>query len=61
MPNLGHNDIRSHGGTLKIAIMGGSLRKDSLNLKLLDYLAKTIQSQGPHVRVLAGADLRLPL
>ena len=46
---------------MKIAIMGGSLRKESLNLKLLDYLAKTIQSQGPHVRILAGPDLRLPL
>ncbi|BDU72003.1 NADPH-dependent FMN reductase [Mesoterricola silvestris] len=46
---------------MKIAIMGGSLRKDSLNLRLLGHLARTLAALGPKVRIAAGNDLRIPL
>jgi NAD(P)H-dependent FMN reductase len=46
---------------MKIAILGGSLRKESLNLRLLGYLARTLSAQGARVRTITGQDLRLPL
>ncbi len=41
--------------------MGGSLRKDSLNLKLLQHLSRSLAAQGAQVRTVTGDDLRLPL
>ncbi len=46
---------------MKIVAMGGSLRKDSLNLKLLGHLARCLEALGPQVRSLSGDDLRIPL
>lgn len=46
---------------MKIAIMGGSLRKESLNLKLLDHLARSLEALGPEVGIAAGSALRIPL
>ena len=46
---------------MKIAIMGGSLRKDSLNLKLLGHLARSLAALGPQARIIQGDDLRIPL
>ncbi|HLO68458.1 MAG TPA: NADPH-dependent FMN reductase [Holophaga sp.] len=46
---------------MKITVMGGSLRKESLNLRLLQHLARTISANGPHVRTVTGDELRLPL
>lgn len=47
--------------TLKITIMGGSLRKDSLNLKLLNHLARSFSAQSAQVRTITGEELRIPL
>lgn len=46
---------------MKIAIMGGSLRKESLNLRLLGHLARSIMALGPKVRIASGHELRIPL
>jgi len=46
---------------MKIAIMGGSLRKDSLNLRLLGHLARSLTGLGARVKPVTGAELRIPL
>ena len=46
---------------MKIAIIGGSLRKDSLNLKFLGHLAGGLETRGAQVRRISGEELRLPL
>jgi NAD(P)H-dependent FMN reductase len=46
---------------MRIVIMGGSLRKDSLNLKLLGHLARTLEAKGAEVGTVTGEALRLPL
>jgi chromate reductase len=46
---------------MKLAIIGGSLRKDSLNLKFLGHLARSLEALGAQVRIVAGQDLRIPL
>jgi chromate reductase len=47
--------------SMNITLLGGSLRKDSLNLKLLGHLARSLEALGVQVRVVPGQDLRLPL
>jgi NAD(P)H-dependent FMN reductase len=47
--------------SMKIAIIGGSLRKDSLNLKFLGHLACGLEALGARVRIVSGPDLRIPL
>ena len=46
---------------MNIAVMGGSLRKDSLNLRLLSHLVRSLQGMGHLVVPIAGDSLRLPL
>jgi len=46
---------------MKIAIVGGSLRKESLNLRLLGHLARSLEALGAKVRIASGDDLRIPL
>jgi len=46
---------------MKIAVLGGSLRKESLNLKLLGHLARTLEGRGHQVLTASGEALRLPL
>lgn len=46
---------------MRIAVLGGSLRKDSLNLRLLNHLVATLEAQGHTVRAIHGETLRLPL
>lgn len=44
-----------------IAVLGGSLRQQSLNRRLLEYLGRTLSAMGHEVRSVAGEALRLPL
>jgi len=46
---------------MRIAVIGGSLRKDSLNLKLLGHLARSLEGLGAEVATATGEALRLPL
>ena len=46
---------------MKYALMGGSLRKDSWNRRLLEHLARTLAGMGHEVATLTGDALRLPL
>ncbi len=46
---------------MQLALMGGSLRKDSLNRRLLGHLALTLADLGHAVRPVTGEALRLPL
>jgi chromate reductase len=46
---------------MKIVVMGGSLRKESLNLKLLHHLVRSLEALGPQVRTVTGGELRMPL
>ena len=46
---------------MQLALLGGSLRRDSLNRRLLEYLARTLADLGHPVRPVAGEALRLPL
>lgn len=46
---------------LKLVMIGGSLRTDSLNRRLMGHLAGALQAQGHEVQVFQGEDLRLPL
>jgi NAD(P)H-dependent FMN reductase len=46
---------------MKLAVLGGSLRKDSLNRRLLQHLARALEGMGHEVRAVAGESLRLPL
>lgn len=44
-----------------IVLIGGSLRPDSLNRRLMAHLARELELRGQGVRVFQGEDLRLPL
>jgi len=46
---------------MRITILGGSLRKESLNLKLLGHLARSLEALGTQVRTATGEELRFPL
>jgi NAD(P)H-dependent FMN reductase len=46
---------------MRLAVMGGSLRKASLNARFLRHLAHTLEVRGHSVSVFAGEALRLPL
>ena len=46
---------------MKLAVLGGSLRKDSLSRRLLEHLARALEGMGHEVRAIAGEALRLPL
>ena len=46
---------------MELVIMGGSLRKESLNLRLLGHLARTLEAAGHEVRRVEGDALRIPL
>jgi len=46
---------------MKLAVLGGSLRKESLNLRLLGHVARSLADLGHEVRTLSGEALRLPL
>lgn len=46
---------------MKLAVLGGSLRKDSLNRRLLEHLARELEAMGHEPRIVAGDALRLPL
>jgi NAD(P)H-dependent FMN reductase len=46
---------------MNLVVLGGSLRKESLNRLLAQHLARALEARGHPVRLLAGDDLRLPL
>jgi chromate reductase len=46
---------------MKLAVLGGSLRGESLNRRLLEHLARTLERGGHEVPALCGEALRLPL
>ena len=46
---------------MRFAVLGGSLRKESLNLHLLTHLVRTLEAMGHQVAPITGAALRLPL
>jgi NAD(P)H-dependent FMN reductase len=46
---------------MHLALMGGSLRPDSLNTRLLGHLATELEARGHEVSTFTGAALRLPL
>ena len=46
---------------MRLALLGGSLRKESLNRRLLEHLAQALDAMGHEVRTAAGDALRLPL
>ena len=46
---------------MQLAVLGGSLRKESLNRRLLEHLARVLAGLGHAPVVLAGDQLRLPL
>lgn len=46
---------------MKLILMGGSLRPESLNRRFLGYLAATLAEEDQDSRVFAGESLRLPL
>lgn len=49
------------GAAMRLAVLGGSLRRDSLNLRFLTHLARTLEARGHPVTALTGEALRLPL
>jgi chromate reductase len=46
---------------MRVMLLGGSLRPDSLNARLLHHLAEELVAQGHVVAVFTGEALRLPL
>jgi len=46
---------------MRLAVLGGSLRKGSLNRRLLDHLAGLLEAGGHDVPAFTGEALRLPL
>ena len=46
---------------MKLGILGGSLRRDSLNRRLLEHLAGVLGGMGHEARTVKGDALRLPL
>ena len=46
---------------MKLAVLGGSLRKESLNRRLLEHLCRALAGMGHEVRAVSGDALRLPL
>jgi NAD(P)H-dependent FMN reductase len=46
---------------MQIAVLGGSLRKESLNRHLLEHLARTLAALGHEPSIVSGDALRLPL
>ena len=46
---------------MHLAALGGSLRKDSLNLRLLTHLVRTLEAGGHTMTAITGEALRLPL
>ena len=46
---------------MRLAVLGGSLRQESLNRRLLHHLALSLEGQGHQVTAVAGEALRLPL
>ena len=46
---------------MQLVLMGGSLRSDSLNGRLLGYLASELGSRGHETRSFSGTQLRFPL
>ncbi len=46
---------------MKLAVLGGSLRGESLNRRLLEHLAGVLAGMGHEVRAVKGDALRLPL
>lgn len=46
---------------MRVVLMGGSLRKASLNARLLGHLAREVGARGHEVVCLTGESLRLPL
>ena len=46
---------------MKLVLMGGSLRPESLNTRLLGHLTSELRARGHEVTVFAGKDLRWPL
>ena len=46
---------------MKLVLMGGSLRPESLNTRLLGYLATELGARGHEARSFAGKELRWPL
>jgi chromate reductase len=46
---------------MKLAVLGGSLRGASLNRRLLEHLARTLERGGHEAPILSGEALRLPL
>lgn len=46
---------------MDLAVLGGSLRSQSLNRKLLEHLARALRELGQEVAELKGEALRLPL
>lgn len=46
---------------MKLVLMGGSLRPESLNTRLLGHLATELKARGHEVTAFAGKDLRWPL
>ena len=46
---------------MQLAVLGGSLRQQSLNKLLLEHVARTLAGMGHEVQAIAGEALRLPL
>ena len=46
---------------MNLIFLGGSLRPESLNRRLMNYLARETQNEGHSVQIFEGEDLRLPL
>lgn len=46
---------------MRLVLLGGSLRKASLNTRFLGHLARLLEAQGHGVAAFAGEALRLPL
>ena len=46
---------------MQLAVLGGSLRRESLNRRLADHVARRLEAMGHPARVIAGEALRLPL
>jgi chromate reductase len=47
--------------SMNITMLGGSLRKGSLNLRLLGHLARSLEALGVQVQIVPSEGLRLPL
>lgn len=46
---------------MKLALMGGSLRTESLNVRLLEHLARELEARGHETRRYSGSALEMPL